>query len=467
MKTQKAHIVNSQLKTAAIACAILGLLPGAFAVDPLYQWNFNDASGANTGTGSGGTLAANVGPAATTPPKDWVDGDFDHAGVTGVAGDNSYEGWNSNDSWWGNFYSDAAGIGNVNMSSVNQFTITMWIKRGGGNNCDILNIGSTTTPDSGSNPGISIGLNGNWDNGIRVGVNGANTWTGDLWGAGYTSDWVFLAFAYDSAAGFGWTSTAMSTTYGATRNMAIITGGTNTAAALYSTSTGVHDGSWWNGPGAPAVGATATVFLGNNGPGTAGFSGRLDDIRIYSSLLTVAQIEAIRRQAVNHAPVAGSSFSMGATIGTPAIVQIVGGKWSPTDVDNDALVITSVTGAANGSVTTDGTNVTYTATSGTTDSFTYTVSDGYGGTASTNINVTISAASQGFNQMNAQMVSGNAHLTYLGIPGSKYALDWTHNLASPVTWEPLVTNTAAGNGYLLFTNTPSGGADFYRTRYVP
>ena len=115
----KTSIKNSQIMTAAIACAILGLLPSAFAVDPVYQWNFNNGTGANTGTGSGGTLAANVGPAATTPPKDWVDGDFDHAGVTGVAGDKSYEGWNSHDSWWGNFYSDAAGIGNVDMSSVN------------------------------------------------------------------------------------------------------------------------------------------------------------------------------------------------------------------------------------------------------------------------------------------------------------------------------------------------------------
>ena len=170
---------------------------------------------------------------------------------------------------------------------------------------------------------------------------------------------------------------------------------------------------------------------------------------------------------LNHAPVAGSGFTMGAVSGIPTTVPIVGGKFAPTDADNDPLTIASVTGAANGTVSTDGANITYTATSGTTDSFTYTVSDGKGGTATRMINVTISGASQGFNQLGVQMVSGNAHLSYLGMPGYKYALDWTHSLTPPVTWLPLVTNTAAGNGALLFTNTPSGGSDFYRTRYVP
>jgi hypothetical protein len=448
---------NSQIMTAAVACAILGLLPCAFAVDPLYQWNFNSGDGANTGTGSGGTLLANVGPAATTPPKDWVDGDFDHVGVTGVAGDNSYEGWNSNDSWWGNFYSDAAGIGNVDLTGLTKFTITMWINRDGGNNCDVLNIGSTTTPGQTSNPGINIRLYGNWDNGINVGVNGYGAGVSDPWGAGYNTEWVFLAFVYDSTAGVWW-APDMNTLYGAHANGAALTGGTATSVSV-AANLNMHIGDWGTAPGLPSVGATATAFLGNNGPGTAGFSGQLDDVRIYNSLLTVAEIEAIRLEALNQAPVAGSSFEMGAVIGTPTTVQIIGGKWSPTDADNDPLTITSVT--------TDGTNVTYTATAGTTDSFTYTVSDGNGGTASANVSVTISAPSQGYNQLDAQMVSGNARLTYLGIPGSKYALDWTHSLSAPVTWEPLVTNTAAGNGYLLFTNTPSGGSDFYRTRYVP
>jgi hypothetical protein len=58
-------------------------------------------------------------------------------------------------------------------------------------------------------------------------------------------------------------------------------------------------------------------------------------------------------------------------------------------------------------------------------------------------------------------------VSFLGIPGLKYSLDVTHDLTAPITWTPVVTNPAAANGLLVFTNTPSGGQSFYRTRYVP
>jgi hypothetical protein len=313
---------QSKAITGLVASALLGLLPSAMAVDPLYQWNFNSGNGANTGTGAGGTLAANVGSAATTPPKDWVGGQFNAAGVSGTAGDKAYEGWNSNDSWWGNFYSDAAGIGNVNLSGVSQFTITMWINRDGGNNADILNIGSSTTPDSSSNPGISLALNGNWDNGIRFGINGHNSWSGDLWGAGYTSDWVFLAIAFNGANVAGGTynnDATMIGIYGTTGNAAIITGGLS-SSAIVAQGLGIHDGSWWNPAGAAAVGATATAFLGNNGPGSAGFSGQLDDVRIYDSLLSVSEIEAIRLGAVT-VPEPGTAALLGLGLSALLVVR--------------------------------------------------------------------------------------------------------------------------------------------------
>lgn len=168
----------------------------------------------------------------------------------------------------------------------------------------------------------------------------------------------------------------------------------------------------------------------------------------------------------NHPPAAGPSFSLGATVGVPATVQIIDGKYSPTDPDGDALTITNVSGATNGTVTTDGTNVTYTPTGGTADSFTYTVSDPYGATASQTVLVVINPAGQSYNQVSAQSIGGQAVLTYYGIPNYQYALDWTHSLTPPIVWTPLLTNEAADNGELLFTNAPSGGTDFYRTRYV-
>jgi hypothetical protein len=165
------------------------------------------------------------------------------------------------------------------------------------------------------------------------------------------------------------------------------------------------------------------------------------------------------------APVAGATFTLGAVIGIPTTAQIVGGQYSPTDADGYALTILSPS-ATNGTATTDGTNITYTATNGTSDMITYTISDGYGGTAVGTINVEI-AASAGYNQMRAQLSGSREVLNYYGIPEDNYALEWTHDLAPPVSWMPLKTNVASADGSLWFTNTASGGTDFYRARNVP
>ena len=75
----------------------------------------------------------------------------------------------------------------------------------------------------------------------------------------------------------------------------------------------------------------------------------------------------------------------------------------------------------------------------------------------------------GFNRISiATNGFGDHVLTYLGIPGTNYALEVTHVL-NPPDWNPLITNAASTNGYLIFTNTPSLAPtnDFYRTRYIP
>jgi hypothetical protein len=189
---------------------------------------------------------------------------------------------------------------------------------------------------------------------------------------------------------------------------------------------------------------------------------------IYSGDITyVGNTNMLEQIVTNHPPVAGVAFTMYVTLGTPSTMQIIGGKFPPTDADGDALIISN-SGATNGTVTTDGTNITYTATNGTSDTITCTISDGYGGIVTGTINVVISSSGQqGYNLLNAQMVNGNEVLSYAGIPGYNYAFEWATNLTPPITWTPLVTNAAAGNGSLLFTNTPSGGSDYYRTRYVP
>jgi hypothetical protein len=205
------------------------------------------------------------------------------------------------------------------------------------------------------------------------------------------------------------------------------------------------------------------------------FSGLIDEPSIYNRALTTTEIAAIftagsaGKCSPNHPPVAGSTFTLGVDLSVPTSVKIIGGKHPPTDVDNDKLVITSVSGATNGVTSTDGTNVTYTATGGALDSFVCTISDGRDGTAQQTVNVIIgNNGGLGYNQLTPQSLGGGTNLlTFLGTPGFKYALEKSTNLVPPVIWLPLLTNPAAANGWLFFTNVTSNSPVFYRTRYVP
>ena len=73
---------------------------------------------------------------------------------------------------------------------------------------------------------------------------------------------------------------------------------------------------------------------------------------------------------------------------TAVTIDVLG---NDTDADLDPLVVDSVTQGANGSVTDNDTDVTYTPNQdwNGTDTFTYTMSDGQGGTGSATVNVTV------------------------------------------------------------------------------
>jgi hypothetical protein len=184
-------------------------------------------------------------------------------------------------------------------------------------------------------------------------------------------------------------------------------------------------------------------------------------------LLNLASTNSLVQTVTNHPPVAGATYTMNVSLGVASTVPVVG-KYAPTDQDGDALTVTGVSGNANGTLTFTATNLTYTATNGTTDSFSYTVSDGNGGTVDQTVNVAISTPpSTAPNQLNLQMAGGNVVLSYAGIPGFNYALEGTPSMTPPVVWTSIVTNTAAGNGSLTYTVPVSDGYNFFRTRYAP
>jgi hypothetical protein len=74
----------------------------------------------------------------------------------------------------------------------------------------------------------------------------------------------------------------------------------------------------------------------------------------------------------------------------------------------------------------------------------------------------------GYNQISGSSSGGGTNaLAFQGLPGSNYALEMATNLVPPVVWQPLLTNGAAVNGSLFFTNVASQSPVFYRARYIP
>ena len=178
------------------------------------------------------------------------------------------------------------------------------------------------------------------------------------------------------------------------------------------------------------------------------------------------QVDYLR--VYNVALPAVSNLTLLAASGFATALQIIGGQISATDTDGDALNVTALSAPAHGTATTDGTNVTYTSTSNYTgsDSFTYTVGNSYGGTATATITVTVLKAFVRHGSL-AFLSNGDVQLSFLGVPGFKYALDSKTNLANQVPWLPQLTNLANLSGVLTYTNNQTSAQNFWRARFVP
>lgn len=174
---------------------------------------------------------------------------------------------------------------------------------------------------------------------------------------------------------------------------------------------------------------------------------------------------------VNNAPM-GGFHSMGALTGEPAGIATAKLLLQDSDANGDALVVTGVSANSTngGTVSLLGGIITYTSVPGFigTDAFTYTLSDGRGGSATATVLVNVVTNGPGYNRVSAETLGNGDHrLSYRGIPFYPYALDATDNLTPPVIWTPMMTNQASATGELIFTNTPMSNPAFYRTRHVP
>jgi autotransporter-associated beta strand protein len=170
----------------------------------------------------------------------------------------------------------------------------------------------------------------------------------------------------------------------------------------------------------------------------------------------------------NHPPVANntSGFRGASTSWKMKLTDLV---TNATDVDGDSLSVTAVGTSTNGVVPTISSGyVFYINTNLVNDQFTYTVSDGNGGSAMATIRLTAQAFATG--QNGTVFVSGSsATVSFAGIPGLSYTIQRSTNF---VSWTSILTTNAPTGGVFSFVDTFSdlGGAPgsaYYRLQYNP
>ena len=98
-----------------------------------------------------------------------------------------------------------------------------------------------------------------------------------------------------------------------------------------------------------------------------------------------------------------------------------------------------------------------------TDTFTYLVSDGFGGSGQGTVTVTVRPASAApANPVSVKLLAnGHAQLSMVGIPGRTYIVQVSDDL---MTWSTLTTMSAGTNGEFQFEDTDAANhaQRFYR-----
>ncbi|HNQ87231.1 MAG TPA: PA14 domain-containing protein [Verrucomicrobiota bacterium] len=149
---------------------------------------------------------------------------------------------------------------------------------------------------------------------------------------------------------------------------------------------------------------------------------------------------------------------------TIAAVKLSG---NDADPDHDPLSVVGVSAASvqGGTVALDAGQVTYTPATDFTgsDSYTYTVSDGRGGTAVGTVHVeVIPSSGQGQNVWGVRLENGTCTIVFAGIPGVTYAIEASADLDS---WVKLGEAPAGANGLFEWLDPDASSVPirFYRS----
>jgi hypothetical protein len=218
----------------------------------------------------------------------------------------------------------------------------------------------------------------------------------------------------------------------------------------------------WNFNGTNIVGATNISLTLTNV--------QTSDFGSYSVVVTNvfgSMTSSPAQLALGHPPVAnGDTVYRFASGGVRVNVSDLLANDTDPDVDSLSIIGVSPSSAAGGVVGLTNNWIYYAPPGGSTngDTFTYTVSDGHCGTDVGTVTVQIKADNpQPLTFAIANPGDGSIRLTFDGMPGYTYQIEYTDNLSNPI-WQTLTTQTADGFGGCQFVDGPLTNAPvrFYR-----
>jgi hypothetical protein len=184
-----------------------------------------------------------------------------------------------------------------------------------------------------------------------------------------------------------------------------------------------------------------------------------------------APVSLVVSVSANHAPVAPANKTLSTPKNTAAAYALPKLLAGATDADNDTLTVTAASTPTphGGTVLLEASDVKYTPATDYTgsDSYTYTISDGNGGTAMGTVDVTVT--SNGGESPNIVVAptytNGTFRVTFAGIPNYEYTVQYSESPTGP--WSYLKQAMAGTNGLFEVTDDPlpETPARYYRTVY--
>jgi fibronectin-binding autotransporter adhesin len=168
----------------------------------------------------------------------------------------------------------------------------------------------------------------------------------------------------------------------------------------------------------------------------------------------------------NHPPVANAAtYNRGASNAWRWLVSDF--LTNATDLDGDALTLTVPAASTNGiTVSVGGGVIMYYNPNVVADQFTYFVTDGYGGTNSATVSLTVSPSGTSGQVTGLTATNGVVAMNFAGIPAFTYDIQVSTNLNGP--WNTLWTTNAPAAGLFQFIDShPPAGSGFYRLQYQP